>query len=247
MRIIHNAPGGADHAATRGRIGASSIPSELSHALHPYGLILRGGFHPEPGEPGLEGGGTLLLVGNAGAAMWNAFAPHIDGAPDPLNRWTTRVVEPIADEFGGRALYPFGKPHWSFQRWAQRAETLYPSPLGLLIHPEYGLWHAWRAALIFSERLQLPTRQDAPNPCASCDEKPCLTACPVSAFSGRSYDMPACAAHLTQTAATCPSVGCHARNACPVGRMWRYPEAQIRFHMAAFRRSVSPADQLAAL
>ena len=92
--------------------------------------------------------------------MWDAFAPHIDGEPDPLNRWTRRVIEPIAESFGARAAYPFGEPGWPFQRWALRAETLYASPLGILIHPEYGLWHAWRAALLFDERLPLPPRSD---------------------------------------------------------------------------------------
>ena len=215
-----------------------AILASLKHRLALHGLILRGGFHPDP-EEGL--GATLLLVGNAGAAMWQSFEPHIDDLPDPLNRWTRNVVEPIAAEFGALARYPFGEPHWPFQRWAARAETLHPSPVGLLIHPEFGLWHAWRAALVFTDLLPLPPRSAAPSPCESCVEKPCLQACPVGAFTGQSYDVPACAAHLASAAATCPEVGCHARNACPVGANWRYPDAQIRFHMAAFAGSVAAA------
>jgi ferredoxin len=215
----------------------------LSGALEKHGLILRGGFHPGPEDGELAAAGTLLLVGNAGPAMWHAFAPHDDEEPDPLNRWTTRVIEPIAGRFGARALYPFGKPHFPFQRWAERSETLYPSPLGILIHPEYGLWHAFRAALLFSKRLPLPPRQEAPNPCESCAEKPCLSACPVNAFDGRRYDVEICASHLATTEparhADCLEMGCHARNACPIGAKWRYPKAQIRFHMAAFSRSVA--------
>ncbi len=109
--------------------------------------------------------------------------------PNPLDRWTRRVVDPIADGLGARAAYPFGEPRWPFQRWALRAETLHPSPLGILIHDEYGLWHAWRAALLFAERLDLPPRSDAPSPCESCAEKPCLSACPVGAFSRSGYDV----------------------------------------------------------
>lgn len=233
-------PDDTNQAATRGVIWASSNLTELSRALDSCGLILRGGFYPDAGETGLEAAGTVLLVGNAGPAMWEAFAPHIGEAPDPLNRWTTQIVEPIAQMFGARALYPFGAPHWPFQRWALRAETLYPSPLGLLIHPEYGLWHAWRAALLFTDRLPLVRGSAPPSPCESCVEMPCLEACPVGAFSGRRYDVPACATHLASPAMACGAVGCHARNACPVGQAWRYPEAQIRFHMAAFRRSLAP-------
>lgn len=202
------------------------------------GLILRGGFHPEAGEAGLEGIGAVLLIGNAGPAMWEAFSPAIDGAPHPLDRWTKRVVDPIAAKFGVRAVYPFGPEAPPFQRWALRAETLYSSPLGILIHHEYGLWHAWRAALLSAERLEFPPRSDAPSPCVSCAEKPCLSACPVGAFTSSAYDVPACTMHIAAPQADCLTGGCHARNACPVGLEWRYAEAQTRFHMAAFAQSV---------
>jgi hypothetical protein len=170
--------------------------------------------------------------------MWAAFAPYIDGAPHPLDRWTRRVVEPIATNFGARAVYPFGAEAPPFQRWAERAETLHRSPLGILIHAEYGLWHAWRAALLFAERLPLPPRAEAPSPCDGCAEKPCLSACPVEAFGAAGYNVPACASHLASAASTCQSIGCHARNACPAGANWCYAPEQIRFHMTAFSRSV---------
>ena len=221
------------------RKGGGSV-ERLSAALAPFGLILRGGFHPPPGETGLENAATVLLVGNAGGAMWEAFAPSIDGEPHPLDRWTRAVIEPIAARFSAEAVFPFGPGAPPFQRWAERAETLYRSPLGILIHPEYGLWHAWRAALLFRERLELPPRPHAPSPCESCSEKPCLSACPVAAFGAAGYDVPACAAHLASEPADCRSVGCHARGACPAGPAWRYPDAQIRFHMAAFAHSVAP-------
>ncbi len=212
----------------------------VASSLSLLGLLPRGGFLPEMDEPGFDGVGTVILLGNAGAAMWEAFLPHIDGAPSPLDRWTKRVVDPIAERFGARAVYPFGPDAPPFQRWALRAEAVHPSPLGILIHPDYGLWHAYRAALLFSERLDLPPRSEAPSPCESCVEKPCLSACPVGAFTGSAYDVAACADHLARPEADCTSVGCHARNACPVGPEWRYPEAQIRFHTAAFARTVGP-------
>jgi ferredoxin len=216
------------------------VLGRLAQALSTHGLILRGGFHPTGGEAELGGVGTVLLVGNAGPAMWEAFASSIDGASNPLDRWTKRVVDPIAEEFGARAVYPFGPDALPFQRWALRSETLHASPLGILIHPEYGLWHAWRAALLFAESLELPPRSDVPSPCESCADKPCLSACPVGAFTGSAYDVQVCATHIAKPEADCLDVGCHARNACPIGPEWRYAETQTRFHMTAFARSVSP-------
>jgi hypothetical protein len=218
------------------------VLTRIERALVPHGLILRGGFHPENDEAGLEGVGTVILVGNAGSAMWEASVPRIDAERNPLDRWTKDVIDPIAEKFCARAIYPFGADAPPFQRWALRAETVYPSPLGILIHPEYGLWHAYRGALLFEEQLELSSRSVAPSPCDSCDAKPCLSSCPVDAFSGTAYDVAACASHLASSNQTCLSAGCLARNACPVGDKWRYPEAQIRFHMAAFARSVGSGE-----
>ena len=77
--------------------------------------------------------------------------------PDPIDRWTASVLAGLADA----ALFPFGgPPHHPFQRWARRADpSLSSSPLGILIHPEFGLWHALRGALLFKERLELPASE----------------------------------------------------------------------------------------
>src|SRR5215471_11233137 len=144
-----------------------------------HGLILRGGFHPAEGDgvPPLPDGrlpGTLLLIGNVGPGLWPEFSSSDeagDGAPDPLNRWTQRVIGAIAGEAGAAPLYPFGgPPYLPFQRWAMKAEAVAPSPLGILIHPEFGLWHAYRGALAFAGRLALPPRAERPRPCDTCLE-----------------------------------------------------------------------------
>ena len=218
----------------------------------PHGLIVRGAFRPTAAD--LAGTNLqadtvsrLFLIGNAGAAMWRAFEPFIDGEANPLDRWTRRVVDPVADLAEVRVVYPFDQPPPPIQRWAMRAERLRPSPLGILIHPQYGLWHAYRAVLVIQDNVEPEhealesTREETPaHPCDSCAEKPCLTACPVGAFSTGGYDVPACAEYLAGIeGGSCLRGGCQARNACPVGREWRYGDAQIAFHMAAFARAVT--------
>lgn len=217
---------------------------EVAAALAPHGLILRGGFHPqaEDGVPALPDGrpaGTLLLVGNAGPAFWPVFAasPEArDGAPDPMNRWTCRLLEPLAAALGGAAHYPFGGPPYRpFVAWAKRAEAVAESPLGILIHPRYGLWHAYRGALALPEALKLPARDASDRACDRCLERPCLTACPVSAFTGAGYAVDRCAAHVVSAEGQdCLDRGCRARRACPVGPDFRYEADHARFHMAAF-------------
>ncbi|HSM41921.1 MAG TPA: ferredoxin [Afifellaceae bacterium] len=211
----------------------------LAAALRPHGLIPRGGF-ALTSDDGL-GEGTLVMVGNAGPDMWAAFAQHAESGPDPLDRWTKRAIDPLAERFGAQAVYPFDRPHPPFQRWAMRAEGLRASPLGILIHPDYGLWHAYRAALVVPGSVEGASADiQSRHPCDSCSEKPCLNACPVDAFTPGGYDVPACAAYLSSAAGeSCKAEGCAARNACPVGPEFRYPEPQVRFHMAAFSRSVT--------
>lgn len=209
------------------------------------GLRLSGGFNPvpadavpavAPGRPAL----TLLLLGLDGRAGWDRFAASpeaADGGPDPLDRWSARVVGAIAAKAGARALFPFAGPPWlPFQRWAQRAEPVFPSPLGLLIHAESGLWHGYRGALALADVVAVPARPEVDPPCRSCAERPCLFACPVGAFREGAYDVAACAAHIeTPAGKACLEEGCRARGACPVGREAAYGPDQIRFHMAAFR------------
>jgi len=218
----------------------TSLIEELTLRLADLGLILRGGFHPVEEDGAPDGTATLLLIGNAGPALWRRSGDALGEEADAMDAWTRRVMEPIAGRFGAKVLYPFGgPPYHPFQRWAKRAEGLHSSPLGMLIHPEYGLWHAYRAALCFAEEVAVPVRAPFVNPCEACADKPCLSTCPVAAFSVEDgYDVPGCAAHLKSRQGTdCMTLGCRARRACPIGRDMIYDPDQAAFHMRAFLRA----------
>lgn len=225
----------------------TALADRIAEALRPFGLVLRGGFAAGPldGVPSLDGGRAargVLMVGNVGASggdpMWRAFAAaraRFPG-PHPLNDWTRAAIDPLACAVGAMALFPFGgPPYHPFQKWAMRAEPVAPSPIGLLIHPEYGLWHAYRAALVFAEAIDVPARAEIASPCETCEAKPCLTACPVDAFSAQGYDVPRCASFLESEAGRdCMDNACRARRACPVAPDRAPVPAQARFHMKAF-------------
>ena len=214
-------------------------PDAIASEVARHGLIARGAFHPAPadGVPGTPR--TLVLVGNAGPAMWRAFAAGRRVEPDPLDAWTRRVLGEAAANLGAIALFPFdGPPYLPFQRWAGRCEPVSPSPIGPLIHPAYGLWHAYRGALAFEGRLDMAPPAADPSPCESCADKPCLAACPVDALKPGAYDVKACVGHIEGTAGKdCMDLGCRARRACPIGRAYTYQPDQARFHMAHFARA----------
>ena len=142
----------------------------------------------------------------------------------------------LREDLSAKAVFPFDTPPLPFLTWARRAGAGHVSPLGLNIHPTYGLWHAFRAALLFPVAFDLPMQSAGAHPCETCVGKPCLSACPVHAFDGSSYNVAACASHLeTPAGEDCMSGGCLARRACPVGRGFTYHPVQAQFFMRAFR------------
>lgn len=220
--------------------GPSAIGPEIAALLQPHGLFLRGIAVFRPGEgPLLESGmaaRSVALIGNIGGSMWSPFSGwrKSHAGADPLDDWSKAVIRPVAEHFGATAFFPSDPPWQPFQQWAMKAEGLRPSPLGILIHPEFGLWHGYRGALAFP--FELETEKPAPRyPCDRCEEKPCLDACPVHAVRLDGFEVAACRSYLDSEAGreSCMAGGCAARNACPVGAQYRYPLAQLKFHMEA--------------
>jgi hypothetical protein len=196
-----------------------------------------GAFHPRPGDEAPAGTGTLILLGPEEPGFWahvTAAPEFADGAPDPLDRWSARVIGALAEALGGTALFPFGGPPYRpFVSWALASGRAWRSPVTLLVHDTAGLMVSYRGALALPERLALPACP--PSPCERCPGQPCRTACPVGALSDEGYDVAACH-HLLDTSAgiDCMTEGCAARRACPVSRRYgRLPE-QSAYHMRLF-------------
>ncbi|TPE50526.1 ferredoxin [Amaricoccus solimangrovi] len=198
------------------------------------GLVPLDAFHPGPDDGVPEGHGTLVLLG-PGPEFWNVFsasAEYADGRPDPLDRWSARVIGGQAEALGGLALFPFGGPPWHpFIAWARRGGQVWQSPVGLLVHRTAGLFVSFRGAIALAPRLALPP--PAGPPCTAC-AAPCRGGCPVDALGAAGYDIARCHAHLdTEAGRDCLSRGCAARRACPVGAGAREAR-QSEFHMTAF-------------
>lgn len=248
----------------------------LVDALAAHGLSLRGSWAVTPADPLLSlpalpngrAASRVWMVGVIGSAFWPHFKAssfYSDGLSDPLDRWSRAIGEELAAHFGGVALYPFdGPPYHPFQQWADRAEPTQASAMLLRIHPEHGLWHAYRFVLalpalqaepaVHSAAPDTPQANTAPEHaapalsavsatwhslpgglCASCSGQPCLQACPVQAYTGEAFVLQACASHLhSGQGAECMQRGCLARRACPVGAQLRYTPEHAAFHMRAF-------------
>lgn len=215
---------------------------QIRAALSPHGIFLRGVVHFHGDGPELTAGGraaSVVLLGNVGGSIWPAFstwqAGPGQGVTNPLDTWSVEMIRPVAQSLAGQAWFPSEKPWQPFQQWAMRAEGLKASPLGVLIHPQYGLWHGYRGAIGFAELVGTASVPFDRHPCDDCAEKPCLATCPADAIHPALFDVRACRSHIhaPEGQAGCMAGGCIARNACPVGAEHRYPAGQLQFHMAA--------------
>ncbi len=210
--------------------------SDIEALLFQQGLCVSGGFTPTEGDD-LPGAASLLLISPIGAEFWPMFAAspeYADRQPDPIDRWSLRVVSAVAAQIGGAALFPFGGPPYRpFLKWAMQSGRAHSSAVGMLVHSEAGLWISYRGAIALPYPVDLP--EPLANPCDSCVDQPCRSACPVDALKG-GYQTEACHSWLDDPRSDCMTQGCAARRACPVGTAYgRLPE-QSAFHMKSFHK-----------
>ena len=217
-----------------------AVLRQLTAELQGTGLSVRGWCVDQfvENEPQGDRDHAIVLIGNLGGIFWPTFQKSGFEDNHALDRWTKHVIDPIAEKLGGRPLYPSDKPYQPFQQWAKKAEGLETSPHGILMHPEFGLWQAYRAALVFFDVREMPSFQKVEHACNTCADRPCLTTCPVGAFSNEGYDVATCREYVrAHPDSHCATQGCLARQACPIATDHHYSEDQQRFHMKAFLNS----------
>ncbi len=177
----------------------------------------------------------LVLLGHGGRRLWQVLHqinPGLSG-PDPIDRFSqAQVARFVTDYLDGadyRLLYPGDTPV-PLGRLGELAGWCRPSPLGLGIHPTFGLWFAYRAAFLIAAPLPSVVTSPEPVPCATCHDRPCIAACPAGAvFAPAGFDVAACSTFRLQPASPCAG-RCLARLACPAAPEHRYGDDQIAYH-----------------
>jgi hypothetical protein len=210
--------------------------AKIEASLPNLGLRNLGAFHPDDND--YSAAQTLILLGPA-PNFWDVFTQspeYIDKTPNPIDRWSKRVIDILAQDLDARPMYPFGGPPYApFLNWALQTNRAHSSQVGMLVHLDVGLMVSYRGALAFDQHVELPKQGDD-NPCHNCATKPCLTACPVTALTPQGYDVPKCKDFLQTSGGTdCMTAGCKVRRACPLSAGAGRTEAQSALHMQAFK------------
>ena len=124
---------------------------EVTQLVDATGLMVLGGLHPEETDLVPTGCKTLILLGPKDQHFWPIFAKSpekADGAPDPLDRWSERVVSDLAKKLSAQPVFPFGRPPYApFYSWALRCGNIFSSPIRLLVHQK------WVYTFLFEARL----------------------------------------------------------------------------------------------
>ena len=177
-----------------------------------------------------------ILVGNT-KALWLHFLeamhndPDLQTSPHPIDAFTQRCVEAALAPVPCRWLTRYGhKPSHSvaLQRLAHVSGLAYLSASHLSVHRDFGPWIALRAACVID--IPGPTNKPTspPQPCI-CESQcaPAFRAAMALTDQGK----------LTQEDVSKQWRSWLAvRDACPVGRIHRYSDAQIRYHYQHDRR-----------
>ena len=218
------------------------VADDVAAALHPAGLDL---VHPfrlawyERAVPESEhlawahGGEALaLLVGNT-RALWPHLVEHLgkqDGewGADPLDRWVEARIGRVVDGISGatETLFAHEEPprRRAFARLAVHAGFAALASSQLLAHPRYGPWFALRAVIVIDVPGPDGPPPRAEAPCAGCSA-PCEKA---FAQASAVADPTLAPREFREGWRAWLAV----RDACPIGREYRYDDEQILYHYA---------------
>ena len=197
---------------------------------------------------------SIIVIANGGGALWAALKRHAEGNPNwfdrdhPLDDFTRTIVEneiaPVVREAGARGtvVFPFmvGKATLNFIELGKAAGLAGPSILGVVVHPKFGPWMAFRAAILIDQEIDAPGEARGFDPCPSCSGRPCMAACPTSAVAfPAGWDIPRCLAYRIESEPDC-TPRCHSRAACVLGPEHRYPDDELAYHQGRALMAMRP-------
>lgn len=185
---------------------------------------------------------SVMLIGNYGRKLWDCIPDALHQGLHPVDDFTeatvTRVLTSVIGDRDWSILFPNLSAAPALQSLGRAAGWHNPSPLGNGIHPEHGLWFAYRAVVAIklditggAETSALPANdiRRSDSPCIRCIDQPCIKSCPPQALSaGNAPNLQACVTFRSGDQSPCAE-RCLARQQCPVGVQSRYADEQIRY------------------
>ena len=172
----------------------------------------------------------LILIGHAGKTLWECVKAARIGGDNPIDDFSVQAIEQCFAEHlpanRYRIIYP-GEQPVGLQQLGKLAGWHHAAPFMVGIDSEWGSWYAYRAVVLADTDFCPSRAVDRNSPCASCQAKPCITACPAGAMDGSSFALEKCISYRKRDETKCKHT-CLARIACPVGSEHRYDNDQMQ-------------------
>ena len=157
----------------------------------------------------------LLVFVHTGSELWRNI--KMEGE-DPLDNKSVQLAEDFMrrlDETEYKLIYPTDHEAVDLIKIGRRLGWQNDSKLSIGINLKFGTWFAYRfviaANTTFSEIVLLET-----NPCDTCANKSCISACPAVAVASGGFDLGRCSIERLTPHSDCAE-NCAARLTCPVG------------------------------
>lgn len=181
-----------------------------------------------------------ILIGNT-RALWPRFVSALRATPallddeNPIDSYVEHAVTRACAGLAYRYQIRWAQRsrELAIQQLAQRAGLAYLSPGHLSVHPTFGPWIALRAAIVVDVAGPSLAPPALAPPCDDCQ----LRCAPAFAHAAATLVEP-----VNQAAVT-PHwhLWLAARDACPIGRTYRYDDDQIGYHYTKDKRFLRQA------
>jgi len=183
----------------------------------------------------------LILVGHGGSKMWSVMRDQIKKKTDPIDEYSVNCVRQWmhieCPENRYEIIYPSGELAIPLTKLGVLAGWQQESPLLIGINRRWGLWFAYRVALLADTNFEVVVAEGSvfdpsvkqSSPCTNCVGKECVQACPAKAIKGNKLDLNTCVVYRQEDASLCKD-RCVARLSCPVKTEHQYTEEQIVYH-----------------
>ena len=154
---------------------------------------------------------TLCLLASGGKKLWENLPHPLTIEDHPIESFSKKVMMKFASDFlkdDIEILYPADSSILPLQKIGRAMNLCRQSPIGIDIHPDYGLWFAFRGIFLTNLEISTPTPKTFESPCDSCSDRPCMN------FTNKNQ----------------------ARLNCPIKTQHRYCDEQITYHQQALER-----------
>lgn len=172
---------------------------------------------------------VICLIASGGRELWKHLKHPLEISQNPIEKYSIELIK----NFDPNAviLFPNEDFHFPLQKLGRLLNLSTPSPLGLDLNVEYGIWFAFRGAFITKKKVDLTTPLNAISPCENCSEKPCIKNCPAKATkSNTAFNVNKCNDYRVSAESICADK-CLARLSCPYKIEHQYSAEQTKYHM----------------